>query len=307
MLRNQVLALLAIPVLSALIAGGTQAHAVRAKVVRYKDLKLAQNSSTLETISRSKISADNGDQFTLKPLSAMLTVFTDRGLDEYADTYGLNFGGSLLYEFQTNRVFGIELAYSSILKRPDGELLRSYDSNSDRFGFGDTKFSFTIPELWKSENYRLAWLSKLTLPTSEVSRRASMQAEVSTEMQLEVKLTGWFALQPVSGMYYRQHQFDDADVAGTLVNSPFGIKYGLQSTLSPTQWLSLTALFSETQRLDYENRVKAIQTLSTTGTVSFSNKIKGFVSYLWRDEVITNDKAFSDDKANVSAGLISIF
>jgi hypothetical protein len=105
------------------------------------------------------------------------------------------------------------------------------------------------------------------------------------------------AATPALSLAY--HEFDTADEAGFLKNSPLGVTVGGSARYGLTRKLGFVASASVTNLFDYDFNSRNVQ--SVAGSVQYLVNKKIFVALVarWRDRVITNNALFDDSASLV--------
>lgn len=291
----------------------------------------ALNASPLFAQSNSTKSEDNNDKKTPKqqkktnqavaqglsiaesmlltesPWGIFFNATATRGLDEFADTWSSVNDLSLSYRIDQNSALGLNLGYETLIYENGGSLFNNTDRDPDRFGLTDLDITYTRPKIWSGPYHTLVWSSGISFPSSRLSQRNSLVVEGSTRLALRIRPNAKTIITPSLGTYYRQFRYDTANAFGTAPNSPFGITYGLSGAYTFNSIFIGTLFYGQTQRYDFFNDWRTIQTAVAQLNANVTNTLNLSVGYRYNDRVITNEPLFDDDRSIYYIGVGYVF
>ena len=241
------------------------------------------------------------------PWGIFFNATATRGLDEYADTVTSVNDLSLSYRVDQNSALGLNIGYETLLYETGGSLFNNSDRDPDRFGITDLDITYTRPKIWSNTYNTLVWSSALSFPASRASQRNSLTVEGSTRLALRFRPNAKLMLTPSLGTYYRQFRYDTANAFGTAPNSPFGITYGLSGAYTFNSIFIGTLFYGQTQRYDFFNDWRTIQTSVAQLNANITNTLNLSVGYRYNDRVITNEPLFDDDRSIYYIGVGYVF
>jgi hypothetical protein len=241
------------------------------------------------------------------PWGIFFNATATRGLDEYADTVTSVNDLSLSYRLDQNSALGLNIGYETLLYEAGGSLFNNSDRDPDRFGITDLDISYTRPKIWSDKYNTLVWSSTLSFPASRASQRNSLTIEGSTRLALRYRPNAKLMITPSLGTYYRQFRYDTANAFGTSPNSPFGITYGLSGAYTFNSIFIGTLFYGQTQRYDFFNDWRTIQTAVAQLNANITNTLNLSVGFRYNDRVITNEPLFDDDRSIYYIGVGYVF
>jgi len=252
------------------------------------------------SVSEAAILNDNPWAFSFSTSAA-------RGLDQYADTWETNSTLDLSYNLDSKSALGLSLGYDSILYKYGGQLFKNEDPDPSRYGISDIELSYSLPEVWSDKYNRLVITSAVTFPSSHTSQRASLIADGSVAAALRYRPISRLIITPSVGGYVRGYRYETANINGVTVNSPMGFTYGVSGSYMFTGWLIGALSLGETQRFDYQNHWTVIESISAQVSATVSSNMNLIAGYRWRDQMLTNDSVFDDDKSLIYTGVSYAF
>lgn len=241
------------------------------------------------------------------PWGFFFSTLASRGLDEYADTWTTVNDLSVSYRLNSWSALGVSLGYEALVYKHDGEFFNNEDTDPGRYGLTDLEFSFTVPKLWYTEKARLVWSSALTLPTSRASQRNTLISELRTTLALRYLPNSRIIITPSLGVYGRYFEYDTANVFGTRANSPVGATAGIAGAYTFNSMLVGTLSYSQTLRYDYFRDWRTVQSATARLIVNATDVLNVSVGYNWRDQMITNEPLFDDDRSLMFIGVSYVF
>lgn len=232
-----------------------------------------------------------------------ISMNSSKNQDQYSDSF-LSTRLQISYELMPSTDFYSEILY----RRP----FSSVEEKVTRYGFEDLVFG--LSRLLFSNQYgtgdsvstNLSGFIEGSLPTSDASRRATLQGSTSAGV---VSNTVWKRLifSTNHGMSYNFYKYETADDFGTAYNSPYMIANGASITWRISNQLNWTNAYSLYYLKNYAGTEVNIQ--SYVNSVAFVlNKnftVSAFLS--WRDRVKTNNALFDDDTTYSGAGIRYVF
>ncbi len=280
----------------------------------------AQNTTSAAKADASGKKAKNTNQSVAQGLSIAESMLLNqspwgiffnatarRGLDEYADTWASVNELSLSYRLDSSSALGLSIGYDSVVYEKGGSLFNNVDSDPDRFGITDLDISYTRPKIWSDKYNRLMWSTAVSFPSSRSSQRNSLAFDVSSGLSLRYQPTSRIIITPSLSAYYRQFRYETANVMGLQPNSPLGISYGISGSYIITSKFIGAVSYSQTQRYDFFDDWRTVQSLSARLILNATDVLSVFVGYNWRDRMITNEPMFDDDKSIYMIGVGYVF
>ncbi len=241
------------------------------------------------------------------PWGIFFNATATRGLDEYADTWSSENALSLSYRIDDKSALGLSIGYETLIYENGGSLFNNTDRDPDRFGLTDLDISYTRPKIWSDKYNTLVWSSTLSFPSSRLSQRNSLTIEGATQLALRYRPNAKLMLTPSLGTYYREYRYDTANAFGTIANSPFGITYGLSGAYTFNSLFIGTLFYGQTQRYDFFNDWRTIQTAVAQLSANVTNTLNLSVGYRYRDRTVSNDSLFDDDRSIYYIGVGYVF
>ena len=243
-----------------------------------------------------------------KPLGFSIDSSLSRGMIEYRDVVDLSVNGNIGYRLSNGHKIAGTISYLSAVYRDEtGTTLNTPVAFPERYGFTNLKFLYMVPEFYKSESLTLMWKNTVIFPTSEIARRASLYGAVSTELNLDWVVTNRITLSPAGGVVVRGYRYDDANVDGTVINSPFATYVSGTVAFMPVKNLIASGTYMLTDNLNYQNTWDLSQKADAQLAYSVSPTLQFHIDYGWKDEILTNDEAFAADKSSFGAGVKASF
>ncbi len=221
------------------------------------------------------------------PWSAQLNLTGSRGSDELDHYY---FGASATLGYSHRPWHSV---YASVgYNRPSANEVE----NPDRYGATDSTLGYSIRRLIHLQNgIEADGDFKITLPTSTISNRASLQALVGPALSVRYplykqKLYARTAHEAAYGFY----RYETADEAGYRYNSPWmftnGVGLGLRI------YKTTTAVdYDFTHLIDYADTRINVQTLRVSLGVAVTGQASVAAYARWRDRVVTDNALFDTD------------
>lgn len=237
------------------------------------------------------------------PWGFFFSTSVDRGLDEYADTLMSSTSLNMSYRLNQKSSLGFLAEYRTVMLKPDGELFNNEADDPGQFGFEDTEISYIMPGIWSDKYNRLLWSTTLVLPTSRASSRAGLNAMVRSGFSLRYRPNSKLMITPVASINARSYRYDTANAFGTAWNTPGGFTLGVNASYIFLPWLISTLSYSAANRYDFNDHWRTIQTGVAQVNISATDSINAYAGYLWRDQTVSNDALFDDDKSLIYTGV----
>lgn len=286
------------PMFSTSFARAEESSTERTKVKK----KLPQKKKQEEVISKN-LPPSEQQRLSQQRWSFLLGTYTSRSLDELSD-YSGTVSGSVTYMVKPGFLLSSSLSYEYLVYKDGGSFLVNED-DPRQFGINDIRVGFSLPRLINLPNIKsfVNLSGGVSLPTSQSSRDATQYFGASTTLSMISFLSPKLLLSSFTSMSVAAHQFEEANFAGTALNSPFGVSVGASLSYNLIKGLTSFANYSVNSRHEYGNGFRNIQSVSTGLQYALSNKIYLSGSYFWRDQFVSNDVAFDDDKSFYSLGI----
>lgn len=241
----------------------------------WPQISAAYSSSSLET------------RPAASPWSAQLNLSGSRGSDEL-DYY--NFGGSATIGYSYRPWHSI---YASAgFNRPSVNEVE----NPHRYGATDSTLGYAIRRLIHLRNgIEADGDLELTLPTSTISSRASMQAMIAPSLSVRYPLYRQSVFARSSHeIAYSFYRFETADEAGYRYNSPWMFTNGLG--LGLRIYKTTTAVdYDFTHLIGYADTRINVQTLRVSMGVAITGRASVSAYARWRDRIVTDNALFDTD------------
>ncbi len=269
------------------------------KTVRKKG---ALKKEEKEVISKNLTPAEQ-QRLSSKKWSFILGTSAFRSRDELSDYFG-SVSGSMAYKVHSKLLLTSSLQYEYITYKSGGAFLVNQD-NPRNFGFGDLRLGFSAPRIFNLPNIKsfVNFSGGINLPTSTNSLDAGQYYSSNFTVSMISFVTPKFLINSYSSILHAAHQFEEANATGSLLNSPFGLRAGANLSYNLIKGLTAFSGYDLNARFEYSNGVRNIQTFSAGLQYAFTDKIYFSGSTVWRDELISNDVVFDDDKSFYSIGV----
>lgn len=218
----------------------------------------------------------------------------------WSGSISTGFGKSMAAYTDWDGSVGAGVGYQTSIIRYTASLdytyqLDNYTSKTEDkiYGVSDLRLSALTNDFLDSPSLTLIPYMQLTLPTSKISQEASLQSSLSLGIKFHQKtnIVNWGTGHEIIGSFYR---FETSDEAGTSYNSPAGFlnSLGLDKSLGPLNFAASYALYTY---YNYANNTNNLQIVFASVSYSFTKNFSSTVYYRWRDQMLSNYKAFSDD------------
>lgn len=166
----------------------------------------------------------------------------------------------------------------------------------DRWEFEDVRIRIMRPSVWQSESkkQRLNLYGTFYLPTSGTSQDASLYSSARLRAQFTHSYRRFlFSASPTLALAY--HEYETADEAGFVKNSPLGLSFGLSARFQASRRLGLNLGASLYSYVDYDFNNYNVETISTSADFAVTKKTYLAAGFRWRDRRITNNSLFDED------------
>lgn len=218
--------------------------------------------------------------------STGLTLSTARGHDELDETYGTG-ELSLSYQFMRDHTLFGETGYS--------QPMVAVDDDVDRYGMTDTSLGYSIANLFSyQKTFSVDGSLQVSLPTSEISRRASLISATSAGVKLSLILPAGFYLYSRHGGTFNAYRYETADEEGTRFNAPWMVSNSIGSGVR--FWKATTNFEYGLHHLkDYSNTSINVQTFAFSIGFAINSFISASAYTQWRDRTLSDNALFATD------------
>jgi hypothetical protein len=305
---NLILILVAAPIvlfMSSAFAQSTVSQESKTKTTE-SDKKKKATKNTNQSVAQG-LSIAESMLLNESPWGFFFNATATRGLDEYADTWSSINELSVSYRINSASALGFGLGYETLIYEKGGALFNNTDKDPERFGITDFEVSYTRPKVWSDKYNRLVWSAGVALPTSRASQRNSLITEASTSLALRYQPNSKVIITPSVGTYYRQFRLETANVMGLQANSPFGTFAGLAGSYVFNRYLIGSVSYSQTLRYDFFEDWRTVQSASARLIVNATDTLNVSLGYRWRDDTVTNEPLFDDDRSIYIIGVGYVF
>lgn len=255
-----------------------------------------------EVISKNLTPAEQ-QRLSSQKWSFILGTAAFRSLDEYSD-YSGSLNGSLAYKVSPKLLITSGMSYEYLVFKQGGSFLVNED-DPRQFGISDLRIGFSMPRAINLPDYKsfINFSGNLFLPTSTNSRDASQFYAASLTAFMISFVTPRFLINSFTSLNHGYHEFEEANATGTLLNSPFGFRVGASLSYNLIKGLTAFTSYDINPRYEYSNGFRNIQSFSAGVQIAVTSKTYVSGSYFWRDQLISNDVVFDDDKSFYSVGI----
>lgn len=207
--------------------------------------------------------------------------------DYYSDYFsGLNVG--LSYAYNPKLSFYFETGYSQPISD-------NYEK-VDRYGFTDLELGVNTAPFYKNKyNFQVSATSSITLPTSEISQKASLNASWNGGLVTTTPLQRGFRVSTVHLVSLNSYTYETSNKMGTAYNYPYATSNILSVSWSHKQFYTvLSGTWSYLK--NYAGTDINVQAMRAGMGYNFPKKVRAEVFGRWQDQVLTNNSVFDDDK-----------
>lgn len=210
-----------------------------------------------------------------------------KNMDYYSDYFsGLNLGVS--YAYNQNYSFYIETGYSQPIS-DNYERVR-------RYGLTDTEIGVNTAPFYKNKyNFQVSATSSITLPTSEISQRASLNGAWNGGIVTTTPLQYGFRVSTVHFASLNLYTYETANQMGSVYNYPYAFSNIASASWSHRRFYTVVS-GTWSYLKNYANRDINIQALRAGMGYNFPKKVRAEVFGRWQDQVLTNNSIFDDDR-----------
>lgn len=254
-------------------------------------------------------SASEALMMSQKRFNFVLSTSASRGLDEFADTYFSDISFSTSYRLNTWSALSLSIAYNTIALNSDGDLFNNEVNQPDIYGFSNLSVGWSVPGIYRSKSKKTSinYFASLTAPTSRVSQRASMIGGLGNGIVMRYRpFSKLITFMRVSARV-SHFRFDDADLAGNSVNSPFSTGYGVGASYIFNRYIIGSLSYGNSFRLDYNEDWLSFQRMSASVNFNISSQMGAYAGYAWSDRFLSNDEMFDDDRSSIFMGVSYAF
>ncbi len=207
--------------------------------------------------------------------------------DYYSDYFsGLNLGVG--YTYNPTYTFYGQFGYSQPLSENPEKV--------ERYGVSDTEFGVNTSPFYKNKyNFQVSATSAITLPTSEISKRASLNGSLTGGLVTTTPLQFGFRVSTIHSVTVNSYTYETSNAMGTDFNNPYSTSNVLTGSWTYKNfYTSLSGGW--TYLKDYADTDINIQSLRSAMGYSFPTSTRVEVYGRWRDRTISNNAAFADGK-----------
>lgn len=214
--------------------------------------------------------------------------------ETHTDDY-LSLGAAFYYNLKNSVLFSTAEYEAPSTLRAD---------SPERFGLSDVSVGWMRPNILRFGGvFTSDLLTSVTLPTSETSRLSQQYFNtlVALDTKYEILPRTLFIFR--SGATFAQHEYETADAFGSAPNIPYGLLFRGTLRVTPMRGVLAEAYYQAYPYWDYLGIQDTIQSAKGTLKYSFQKTFSGYLSYTWKDAVLTNNELFDSAASTVSAGI----
>lgn len=239
-------------------------------------------------------------RLTSQKWSFILSSGASRSLDQYSD-YGGSLSGSASYRLNNKVLFTSSLGYEYLFYKRGGSFLIN-EGDPQYYGLTDLRLGFSMPRVINLPQIKsfINISGSVALPTSQTSQRASQFYSSALTASMISFVTPKFLVSSYVSIQHASHEYEEANATGTALNSPFGTVAGATLSYNLIKGLTGFAGYNVNARYEYDNGFRYIQSVSSGLQYAITQKMYVTGSFFWRDQFVTNDSVFDDDKSYYS-------
>lgn len=256
-----------------------------------------------EKVINKTLSPAEQQRLSSQKWSFILSSGALRSLDEYSD-YGGSLGGSAAYRLNQKMLITTSLGYEYLFYKRGGNFLVN-EGDPRMYGLTDLRVGLSLPRVVSVPKLKsfINISGGLALPTSYSSQTASQFYAATFTASMLSFVSPKFLVNSYVSLLHAAHEYAEANATGTHLNSPLGLRVG--ATLSYNMIKDLTGFigYDFNSRYEYGNGVRNIQSFSSGLQYALTSKIYLSGAFFWRDQFVTNDSVFDDDKSYYSLSI----